>query len=984
VPLSLVTGPANAAKARRVLDAFRAAVERAAAGAAPEPILVVPTAADVELYRRELARGRTVFGARVVRFDGLIAEIADRAGVRSRVVGEVAREAIARAAVAATRLDALAPSSATPGFPAALVRLAAEMEEQRIEPPRLAEALRAWGAGDARRRRYGGEVGTLYAAYRERLERAGLTDPQLHAVRALDELRLAPGRWGATPVFLYGFDDLTPIERDTVETLSGVVGAPVLVSLAYEPGRVAFDGRATAFQDLLAIGGEAEILEAEAEHYAPAARGALHHLERSLFEPHVARRPAGDAVQLLEGGGERAELELVAGRVRRLLDDPELSLRPEEVAIVLRSPDRRAAALEEVLGAYGVPFAFQRRVAAGRTALGRGLVCLGRSALAGATADDLLVWLRTPGVLRRPELADRLEAVVRRRGIATAAAARERFEQDGFPLNALDRVAAAAARGPAALLERLGHEAALLFAAPFRRQAPVLGAAEATDARVLAAVRRALDELHELAVTEGAPTAVLSPQEIIATVEALPVMIGERPRPGLVTVCDPLALRARRVRVLALCDLQEGSFPRADAGDAEPFFSDDERFALSQALGGVRLRRGDDALAAERYLFYATVSRPTERLLLSWHAADDDAGPAVASFFIADVCDVFDDELLARRGRRALGEVGWGDGPAPTPREAARAGVAAADRLAPPGLEPLRDPAVLGALADRPAFSPSALEVWASCPARWFVERLLRPNRFGPDPEAMVRGSLAHRVLEDVLRDLAGPLHAGSLPRARELLAEALERHAADHPISVDARRLRAQARRLTAHLERYLDHAAQAGSPLVADRFEVAFGAPEDPLGPLELAGGELRVLGRIDRVDVGPGGEALVVDYKSGKALMPGAKWREDRQFQAVLYLLALRHVLGLEPVGAVYQPLGAEDLRARGAVDTTAQTGTTVHASDHFAREDFEALVEEVVAAALEAVQELRAGQLQRRPTTCGYKGTCAHPGFCRWEA
>ncbi len=984
MPLSLITGPANAAKARRVLDGFRAGVQRSAAGAAPEPVLVVPTAADVEHYRRELAQGTTVFGARVLRFDGLIAEIAQRAGVRARVVGPVAREALARAAVAATRLQTLAASSATPGFAAALVRLVSELEEQRVEPDRLAGALRAWAAGDARRRRYGAEVAALYAAYRAGLQRHGLSDAQLHGVRALDELRLAPGRWGGTPVFFYGFDDLTPLQRDAIETLGRVVDAPVVVSLAYEAGRVAFDGRATAFQDMLAIAADVDELPADAAHYAPGARGALHHLERSLLEPAAQRRPAEGAVELLEGGGERAELELVAGRIRRLLDEPGLGLAPEEVAIVLRVPDRRAAALEEVLGAYGIPFAFERRMAVGHSALGRGLVGLARSALTDGTAADLLAWLRTPGVLRRPELADALEATVRRNGIVTAAAARERFERDGFPLDAIDRLAAAAAaRNPVALLDRLGSEAALLFAAPFRRKAAVLGAAEGVDARVLAAVHAALEELRAL-VGAGTTGRAPAPAELVATLAELPVVVGERPRPGLVTVSDPLALRARRVRVLALCDLQEGSFPRAQGTDAEPFFSDDERFALSEALGGVRLRRTDDVLAAERYLFYATVSRPTDRLLLSWHAADDEAKPSVASFFVADVADLFDDELVARRGRRALGEAGWGDGPGPTPREAERAAAITAERQAPPVLAPLRDPAVLDALAQRPAFSPSALEVWASCPARWFVERLLRPDRFGPDPEAMVRGSLAHRVLEDVLRDLAGPLHAGSLPRARALLAEALERHAADHPISVDAQRRRAQARRLTAHLERYLDHAADAGNPLVADRFEVAFGAPEDPLGPLELADGELRVLGRIDRVDVGPGGEALVVDYKSGKADMPGAKWRENRQFQAVLYLLAVRHVLGLEPVGAVYQPLGAQDLRARGAVDAQADTGTMVHGSDHFAPHAFEALVEEVVAAALQAVRELRAGALERRPATCGYKGTCAHPGFCRWEA
>jgi len=48
VPLTLVTGPANAEKAGFVLGAYRDALE-------DESILVVPTFADVDHYRRELA-----------------------------------------------------------------------------------------------------------------------------------------------------------------------------------------------------------------------------------------------------------------------------------------------------------------------------------------------------------------------------------------------------------------------------------------------------------------------------------------------------------------------------------------------------------------------------------------------------------------------------------------------------------------------------------------------------------------------------------------------------------------------------------------------------------------------------------------------------------------------------------------------------------------------------------------------------------------
>src|SRR3954453_17443292 len=59
--LTLVTGPANAAKAGYVLERLREVLHR-------EPLLVVPTAADVAHYQRELAAGGVVFGAEGLTF----------------------------------------------------------------------------------------------------------------------------------------------------------------------------------------------------------------------------------------------------------------------------------------------------------------------------------------------------------------------------------------------------------------------------------------------------------------------------------------------------------------------------------------------------------------------------------------------------------------------------------------------------------------------------------------------------------------------------------------------------------------------------------------------------------------------------------------------------------------------------------------------------------------------------------------------------
>ena len=188
VPLTLVTGPANAEKARVVLDGYRAAADQA-------PLLVVPTYADVVRYRRELADDGLVFGTAIVRFRQLASEMARRGGVRGRGLSRLQRERVAAAAIAAAPLDVLRRSAATAGFPAALVRLASELEQGRVDPARFTSALRAWAAGTSRAA-YAEELAALYSGYRRVLERTGRTDDDLRLAAAVDALREDPAALG--------------------------------------------------------------------------------------------------------------------------------------------------------------------------------------------------------------------------------------------------------------------------------------------------------------------------------------------------------------------------------------------------------------------------------------------------------------------------------------------------------------------------------------------------------------------------------------------------------------------------------------------------------------------------------------------------------------------------------------------------------------------------------------------------------------------
>jgi hypothetical protein len=310
MPLTLVLGPANSAKAGEVLGAFSLAARGGA-------VLVVPTAQDAEHYARELAGDGAMLGS-VLTFSGLAAEIARRTEYAGRRISALQREHILRRVLSRLEFDAIAASATAPGFVAAAGELIAELQRALITPQRFAQALATWATQDERRAAYAHDVGSLYLAYTRELERRGRVDAELFAWRAIDALRTDPGRWGTTSVFVYGFDDVTAIERDAVETLGRIVGADVTVSLTYEPQRAALSARAEVVQELRAFAARVELLPPLQEHYAAGAREALHQLERGLFEPAAEPIDPGAAVGLLEAGGERAEAELVAGEIVRL------------------------------------------------------------------------------------------------------------------------------------------------------------------------------------------------------------------------------------------------------------------------------------------------------------------------------------------------------------------------------------------------------------------------------------------------------------------------------------------------------------------------------------------------------------------------------------------------------------------------------------------------------------------------------------------
>ena len=966
--LTLVTGPANSGRAGVVLGGYRARLD-------DEPVLVVPYFQDVEHNQRELAERGAVLGGNVLRFAWLFDLVARRTGYGARTATRLQRELIVEEAVRAAGLDVMAQSAERPGFARAAARFVNELGGAMVDPPRLIQALRAW-AGEGGRRGYAEEVGRIYARYHAALESAGLVDEPLYRRRALDALRGDPTAWGTTPVYFYGFDDFNRLELDAIETLSKHAGADVVVSLPYEPGHPAFRSVASTYEDLRALADRHVELEAVSDHYDPGSRDALHGLERGLYRPAGAPLDPGYGVALHSAAGERAEVELVAADV---LEQVRAGTAAGDIAVVFRDPNRYGSLVEQVFGAYGIPFSLDRSVPFGHTPLGRGLLALLRAAGSEGSADDLLTWLRTAGKLERPELADRLEFDVRQEGAVTAKRARALWEQSRWPLDEVDRVRDA--RGAAELLDALAAELERLFTAPYRRRAHILEGAEIDDARAFRIGREALRGLRKLAEAEVVKE--LPPSRVHELLAKLPVHLGQRPQPDRVQVTKPEELRARRFEAVFVCGLQEGEFPRL--GRPDPFLSDDERRQIAAATG-LRLPVREDELERDRYFFYVCCSRAERLLVLSSRESDEEGGPQVPSFLVEDVKDLFG-ELPERR--RGLSDVTWPLQQAPTlvewERAAALAGPTVPDRR--PG-ELTHEP-VLSELRMQEAFSAGALEAFADCPVKWLVDKLLDPEALEPDPEHMVRGSYAHAVLERTYRRLHEQtgdrrVTPENLEQAERVLIESLRECRTEFRLSPKETRVRAAARRLEFDLLRYIRHEAQSGSRFEPTELELGFGLRNGDGEPgVDVAGVTLR--GKIDRVDTW-GEFALVRDYKSGKTVFPVADWEKKNRLQVAIYMLAVERLRKLKPAGGVYVPLGGKERRPRGLVraDLEEALGGDFFDNDRKSPEEFDEHLRHVEQTVAGLVERLRSGELRACPDSCSWRGGCSYPSICREEA
>jgi ATP-dependent helicase/DNAse subunit B len=290
---------------------------------------------------------------------------------------------------------------------------------------------------------------------------------------------------------------------------------------------------------------------------------------------------------------------------------------------------------------------------------------------------------------------------------------------------------------------------------------------------------------------------------------------------------------------------------------------------------------------------------------------------------------------------------------------------------------------VLAQLAARSSFAATELERFVDCSSAWLFERVVDPKTIDAEVDPMLRGKVAHQTLFAFYSRL--PKELGSdrvteanleqaLPFLERCLDEALRGGVRLDVGTVDSAELREG---LWQDLERFVRDEAGSTIGLLPRRFEVGFGtdrsAPELQRG-LELGDGVF-LSGKIDRIDVDPySARGIVQDYKSGKGSFSARQIDDERRLQVPLYMLVLRDLVGIEPLGGVYRALSGARA-ARGMLRDDARADLPgFKANDYLDEETFWTQVETARGRGLEAARRIRRGDVDHDPKG----GEC--PAWC----
>lgn len=430
--------------------------------------------------------------------------------------------------------------------------------------------------------------------------------------------------------------------------------------------------------------------------------------------------------------------------------------------------------------------------------------------------------------------------------------------------------------------------------------------------------------------------------------------------------------RTGEMKALVVVGANEGVLPNEKPGSG--LFGSDEKNLFKE--NGIELCKVDDVrFLEERMGIYRNLSKPRERLWISYSLSDAEGGPARPSGVFTKLAGLFGDTPVARdalnrqsdaelvgagpAGLRHLTEalqaacegrplaphwheaLTWFKQNKPEALEPIRAGIAFTNKQEDLGRE-MTAALYMGNIGNTRAealepspelsLSPSRLERYARCPFSHFVQYGLKPEErriFEIAPREI--GDIYHECLMEMSRHLtargiaitdpASPWMTISREECRTFVEDVIAKKSGTYREGIleAGNEEKYRGRRITDICEKVcwaVIEQVRAGE-ILRSSFEAPFGRGRRiPPIPVNLGEGRTAYIeGKIDRVDYLPGERVKIIDYKTGNENFSVAEAEAGYRLQLMLYLEASLE-RRMKPAGVFYFKISEPMVDASGA--------------------------------------------------------------------
>ena len=819
------------------------------------------------------------------------------------------------------------------------------------------------------------ELRGVIEAYEERISGV-FTDSEDYIsmyVNAIKDSKLVRGK----SFWIYGYDSITPKFADAVIELASAAES---VSFVVNRGDFGLDGRLIRSLTGLAASKNIDVSceEIDEAEYGSEKSETVARFEKFLFSERLTEEQKEENrdfipedLTMLCAANPYYEAESAAAYIRHLVRD--LGYRMKEIQVIANDEGAMQPVIRRVFAEYGLPvFADSSRAITDSAAvsfiadmlefvrsrkLSQYLFAMlksGLTALSDSDIEDLENYARTYRI--RGSMWDRpfrygeddlgeekfaaLEAM--REGMMSKISVLETMaKKDGCTAGEFTKAFRKYLRDDWQLGEKVAEAAALQEEAGLHDEAQ----------RMTQSFRKALEILGQIDEIMGDSAMDLEEFTDIYEAGLSDVEVGViPPAADALSMGTMIRTRPGRIRAVVILGANEGVLPLTPS--TEGLFSADEKEYFREkgfALGSL----DDIKMDEENSAMYRMMSRPSEKIYISWSMTDAAGGDAAESPVIGAIHEVFPKTKEKGFVRKDIVSEGWGldlvqdedeamrhlinrmkdpntpEEPealtsamlrwyADNRRERLDAMLAAADYDNDP--KPLSRRTAKELYTGRDGalrLSASSIGRYVDCPFGYFVDRGLRPEEereFASDPRSV--GDVYHECLMAVARqimedsELPQKIRDGDDEELGRLVNAALDELSAGYRgglfVSTGSEEFRmSRIREICAAAAKAMAEQLSAMTVTSAD-FEEAFGR-SGRFGPISLRVGEddVFVEGRIDRadyMDVGGDQRVRIIDYKTGSDKLDLWKMRHGLKMQLMIYLISASGE-GLEPAGMFY---------------------------------------------------------------------------------